>query len=115
MAGRDPHELHRVATPLELLFDLTFVLSFSFAASQFAHALAAGHYGAALAGFGLASFAVCWAWINFSWFSSAYDTDDWIFRITTMVIMIGALIFAIGLPSMFASLSMAAISIPASW
>jgi len=24
MAGRDPHEAHRAATPLELLFDLTF-------------------------------------------------------------------------------------------
>jgi hypothetical protein len=26
MSGRDPHEPHRVATPLELLFDLTFVI-----------------------------------------------------------------------------------------
>jgi low temperature requirement protein LtrA len=104
MTGRDPHEPHRVATPLELLFDLTFVLCFGFAASQFAHALAAGHYGVALAGFALASFAVCWAWINFTWFSSAYDTNDWLFRLTTMVLMIGALIFAIGLPRMFASL-----------
>jgi low temperature requirement protein LtrA len=104
MTGRDPHEAHRVATPLELLFDLTFVLSFGFAASQFAHALAEGHYGAALAGFALASFAICWAWINFSWFSSAYDTNDWLFRLTTMVLMIGALVFAMGLPRMFASL-----------
>lgn len=28
MTGRDPGELHRVATPLELLFDLTFVIAF---------------------------------------------------------------------------------------
>jgi hypothetical protein len=27
MRGRDRHEAHRVATPLELLFDLTFVIS----------------------------------------------------------------------------------------
>lgn len=104
MTGRDPHEHHRVATPLELLFDLTFVLSFGFAASQFAHALAEGHVAVALAGFALASFAICWAWINFTWFASAYDTDDWLFRLATMVLMIGALIFAIGLPSMFASM-----------
>jgi len=104
MTGRDPHEAHRVATPLELLFDLTFVLSFGFAASQFAHALAEGHYGVALGGFALASFAICWAWINFSWFASAYDTDDWVFRLTTMVQMAGALIFAIGLPRIFVSL-----------
>lgn len=104
MAGRDPHEVHRVATPLELLFDLTFVTAFSFASSQLAHALADGHYTAALLGFAFASFAICWAWINFSWFSSAYDTDDWIFRLVTMVQMIGVLVLAIGLPRMFASI-----------
>ena len=41
MSGRDPHEPHRVATPLELLFDLTFVIAFGVAASQLAHAPAA--------------------------------------------------------------------------
>jgi low temperature requirement protein LtrA len=104
MGGRDPHEAHRVATPLELLFDLTFATSFSLAAAQTAHALAEGHYAAAFLGFGFASFAICWAWINFSWFSSAYDTDDWMFRVATMVQMIGVLILAIGLPRMFASI-----------
>jgi low temperature requirement protein LtrA len=104
MIGRDPHEAHRIATPLELLFDLTFVLAFGMAASKFAHALAEGHYIAALIGFGFSSFAICWAWINFSWFASAFDTDDWIFRLVTMIQMIGVLILAIGLPRMFASL-----------
>jgi low temperature requirement protein LtrA len=104
MAGRDPHEAHRVATPLELLFDLTFVTAFSLASSQLAHTVAEGHYAAALIGFGFASFAICWAWINFSWFSSAYDTDDWVFRLVTMVQMIGVLVLAIGLPRMFASI-----------
>ena len=104
MGGRDRHEAHRGATPLELLFDLTFVISFGLAASQLAHALAEGHYAAGLLGFGLASFGICWAWINFSWFASAYDTDDWIFRVATMVQMIGVLVFAIGLPTMFASI-----------
>jgi low temperature requirement protein LtrA len=104
MAGRNPHEAHRAATPLELLFDLTFATSFSLAASQFADALAAGRYAPALLGFGFASLAICWAWINFSWFSSAYDTDDWIFRLVTMVQMVGVLVLAIGLPRMFASI-----------
>jgi low temperature requirement protein LtrA len=104
MGGRNPHEAHRVATPLELLFDLTFATSFSLAASQLADALAAGRFMAALLGFSFASFAICWAWINFSWFSSAYDTDDWIFRIVTMVQMVGVLVLAIGLPRMFASI-----------
>jgi low temperature requirement protein LtrA len=104
MGGRDPDEAHRVATPLELLFDLTFATAFGLAASQLAHAVAGGHPVPGVVGFGFASFAICWAWINFSWFSSAYDTDDWIFRAVTMVQMIGVLVLAIGLPRMFASI-----------
>jgi low temperature requirement protein LtrA len=104
MAGRNPHEAHRVATPLELLFDLTFATSFSLAATQFANALSDGRVTAALVGFSFASLAICWAWISFSWFSSAYDTDDWMFRIVTMVQMVGVLVLAIGLPRMFASI-----------
>jgi low temperature requirement protein LtrA len=104
MTGRDPHEAHRAATPLELLFDLTFATSFGFAASEAASVLADGHVVASLVGFGFASLAICWAWINFSWFSSAYDTDDWLFRIVTMVQMVGVLILAAGVPRMFASI-----------
>jgi low temperature requirement protein LtrA len=104
MGGRDPHEQHRVATPLELLFDLTFVIAFGVAASQFAHMLAEGHYGNALLGFVFTTFGICWAWINFSWFASAYDTDDWIYRLTTMVQMIGVSILALGIAPFFASL-----------
>lgn len=104
MAGRDPHEVHRVATPLELLFDLTFATSFGLAASQFAHAMSEAHYGGGLFGFGFAALGICWAWVNFSWFSSAYDTDDWVFRVATMIQMAGVLILAIGLPPMFESI-----------
>jgi low temperature requirement protein LtrA len=104
MTGRDPREARRAATPLELLFDLTFATSFGLAASEAASVLAGGHVIAGLVGFGFASFAICWAWINFSWFSSAYDTDDWLFRIVTMVQMIGVLVLAAGVPRMFASI-----------
>jgi low temperature requirement protein LtrA len=104
MAGRDPHENHRVATPLELLFDLTFVIAFGIAASELAHALAAGHVGVGLIGFFFSTFAVCWAWINFTWFASAYDTDDWVYRVLTMVQMVGVLVLALGIPPFFASI-----------
>jgi low temperature requirement protein LtrA len=104
MSGRDPHEAHRVATPLELLFDLTFVIAFGVAASEFTHALVTGHIGAGLAGFLFATFAVCWAWINFSWFASAYDTDDWVYRLTTMLQMVGVLVLALGIPQVYASI-----------
>ncbi len=104
MAGRDPDEQHRVATPLELLFDLTFVIAFGISANEFAHKLAEGHVGAGLLGFAFATFAVCWAWINFSWFASAYDTDDWVYRVMTMVQMVGVIVMALGFPPMFASI-----------
>jgi low temperature requirement protein LtrA len=105
MSGRDPFEQHRVATPLELLFDLTFVVAFGVSASEFAHLLAENHVGAGLAGFAFATFAVCWAWINFSWFASAYDTDDWVYRLTTMLQMVGVIILALGVPQMCASIA----------
>lgn len=104
MTGRDPHEAHRAASPLELLFDLAFVVAISMASSQFAHLLAAGHVASALLGFAFAMYAICWAWINFSWFASAYDTDDWVYRLTTMVQIIGVVVFALGLPDLFHSL-----------
>jgi low temperature requirement protein LtrA len=45
-----------------------------------------------------------WAWLNYSWFASAYDTDDWMFRIATMVQMVGVIVLALGVPQMFASI-----------
>ena len=104
MTGRDPHEGHRAATPLELLFDLTFVIAFGLSAAQLAHLLAAGHVGAGIAGFVFTTFGVCWAWINFSWFASAYDTDDWVYRITTMLQMVGVIVLALGIPPVYSSI-----------
>ena len=63
MTGRDPGENHRAATPLELLFDLAFVLAIGQASGSFAHLVAEGHLASALAGFAFAMFSVCWAWI----------------------------------------------------
>jgi len=104
MAGRDPDESHRAATPLELLFDLTFVVAFGIAADELAHYLVEDHVSAGLIGFGFSTFAITWAWINFSWFASAYDTDDWVYRLTTMVQMVGVIVVALGLPALFSSI-----------
>ena len=57
-----------------------------------------------VAGFAFGAFAVSWAWLNYSWFASAYDTDDWLFRLATMVQMVGVVILSLGLPQMFASI-----------
>ena len=104
MVGRDPAQRGRAATPLELLFDLTFVVAFGVTADQTAHVLAEGHLVPALLGFAFAMFCAVWAWVNFSWFSSAFDTDDWFYRLTTMVQMMGVIVLALGIPVMFESL-----------
>jgi low temperature requirement protein LtrA len=103
MSGRDPSEPNRASTPLELLFDLAFVVAFGQAADGLAHSIAEGHVVVGLGAFAFAMFAACWAWVNFSWFASAYDTDDWFYRTTTMVQMIGVIVFALGIPAFFAS------------
>src|SRR5689334_12431958 len=104
MSGRDPHESGRATTPLELFFDLTFVIAISVAASELAHSLAEGHIGSGVLAFAFCLFAIMWAWVNFSWFASAYDTDDWLFRVMTMLQMVGVLIVAMGVHDVFASI-----------
>jgi low temperature requirement protein LtrA len=103
-SGRDPEEGHRAATPLELLYDLTLVVAFGVAADELAHFVADDHVLGGVAGFAFAAFGASWAWINYSWFASAYDTDDWVFRLATLVQMAGVIVFSLGLPQMFESI-----------
>ena len=103
MRARRRDEKHRAATPLELFFDLCFVVAIAQAGRQLAHALAEGHPGHGLAGYLMLFFAIWWAWMNFSWFSSAYDTDDPLYRMVTLVQMAGVLILAAGVPRAFES------------
>jgi len=101
MVGRDPGEAHRVATRLELLFDLTFVVAVAAAAERLHHFLSEGDVAHALVGYLAVFFAIWWAWMTFTWFSSAFDTDDDVYRLTTMVQIAGALVLAAGIPRAF--------------
>ena len=101
---RDPHEPHRVASPLELFFDLIFVVAIASAGAQCHHALIEGHHNTLL-GYVMAFGAIWWAWLNYTWYSSAYDNDDVVFRVLSFVIMTGALMLAAGIPSLFAAAS----------
>ncbi|WP_326684778.1 low temperature requirement protein A [Streptomyces microflavus] len=103
MTGRDPEEHGRVSSPLELLFDLTFVVAVGTASTQFAELLAEGHAAHAVIAFLMAMFAISVAWISFSWFASAFATEDWLYRVLTMLQMIGVVVFSLGLPAMFHS------------
>jgi low temperature requirement protein LtrA len=99
MTGRDAGESHRASTPLELLFDLTFVVAVGQAARELAHQVEEVHLGTALAGYLMVFFAIWWAWMNFTWFASAYDTDDVPYRLFTLVQMAGVLVLSAGVPS----------------
>jgi low temperature requirement protein LtrA len=101
MRARDPHEAHRAATPLELLFDLTFVVAVAAVVPELAHAIADSHPVEGLLGYAAVFFAIWWAWMNYTWFASAFDCDDAWFRILTMVQMAGVLVLAAGIGPAF--------------
>ncbi|QSB44584.1 low temperature requirement protein A [Tsuneonella flava] len=88
---RDPHETHRAATPLELFFDLVTVIAIASAAVGLHHGIAEGHTMQALPVFMVAFFGIWWAWMNYTWFASAYDNDGPIYRLLTFWIMFGFL------------------------
>ncbi|MEU7917078.1 low temperature requirement protein A [Micromonospora zamorensis] len=102
MRPRRRDEPHRAATPLELFFDLCFVVAVAQAASSLHHDVAEGHLRHAVTSYLMVFFAIWWSWVNFTWFASAYDTDDDVYRITTLVQICGALILAAGVPPAFA-------------
>jgi low temperature requirement protein LtrA len=101
MRGRNPDEEHRASTPLELFFDLCFVVAVSAAASALHHALATGRVAEGVFGFLVVFFGIWWPWVNFTWFASAYDTDDVSYRLLTFVQMAGVLVIAAGVLSAF--------------
>ncbi|AXY55956.1 low temperature requirement protein A [Acinetobacter chinensis] len=98
---RDSRQSHRAATPLELLFDLIFVIAIATAGQQLHHSLVENHIGVGLLNYLMVFFALWWAWVNFSWFASAYDNDDAFYRIMTFVQIIGSLVIAAGIPAVF--------------
>lgn len=101
MRERPNDEPHRTSSPLELLFDLTFVVAIAGLTGELAHGIAEGHALTALAPFLQVFFAIWWAWMNFTWFASSYDTDDVPYRLLTMVQMAGVLVLAAGVPAAF--------------
>ncbi|MGW7437916.1 low temperature requirement protein A [Streptomyces sp. NPDC054849] len=101
MTARSRDEEHRAATPLELFFDLCFVVAIAQAGARLVHALAEGHPGSGVIGYFFVFFGVWWAWMNFTWFASAYDCDDVPYRIATLVQIAGVLVYAAGVSLAF--------------
>jgi low temperature requirement protein LtrA len=97
MLARSPDEPHRVSTTLELLFDLVFVVAIAQASSSLHHGIAEAHFSIILS-YAMVFCGIWWAWMNFTWFASAYDIDDVPYRLMVFVQLTGALIFAAGVP-----------------
>lgn len=93
---RAADEEHRASTPLELFFDLCFVVAVAQAAAGLHELLAERRFADAVIGFISVFFAVWWAWVNVVWFSTGHDSDDVVHRLLTLVQMAGALILAAG-------------------
>jgi low temperature requirement protein LtrA len=111
LSARSPEEEHRASTPLELLFDLTFVVAVSQVAKELATAVADDHPGAAIGKYLMVFFAIWWAWMNFTWFASAYDADDVPYRLLTLLQMLGVLVVAAGVPAAFSDTDFTAVTI----
>ena len=106
MVGRSPGEEHRSSTPLELFFDLVFVVAIAFAGSELHDEVASNRVDGVILSYALVFFGIWWPWMNFTWFASAYDTDDVAYRLLVFVQMTGALIIAAGVPMLFQDLDL---------
>src|SRR5919202_2631875 len=87
----------RRATWLELFFDLVFVA----AVGQLANGLAAEPTAARFFEF-LGLFGpVWWAWMGFTYYANRFDTDDFLYRVLTLLAMFGVAVLATTVPSTF--------------
>lgn len=101
MRPRDPGEAGRAASTLELFFDLVFVVAVSTASVQLHHAVTEGHALDGIVNYAIVFFGIWWAWMNFTWFATSFDTDDWLYRVLTIVQMGGVLVLASGIQPAF--------------
>jgi low temperature requirement protein LtrA len=102
VAPRDAGEHHRAATPLELLYDLVLVIAVGAAAAGLHHAVNENHVVEGIFAFLFVFWTLWWPWVNFTWFASAYDNDDVLYRCLVFLQMIGALMTAVGIKDLSA-------------
>lgn len=96
MRGRD--EAHRASTPLELLFDLCFVVAVAVLASKLHHGLADGLPAESIVRYVALFVPVWWAWMSYTWHATAFDNGDVASRLLTLAQMAGVLAVAAAVP-----------------
>jgi low temperature requirement protein LtrA len=98
---RNREESHRAATPLELLFDLCFVVSVAVLAAKLHYKLSDGEFASGITTYVALFIPIWWAWTSYSWFTTAFDNGDLIFRLLTLGQMAGVLAVAATIPAAF--------------
>jgi len=102
VVSRDLNEVHRTATPLELFYDLIYVIAIASLAGELHHAISAVHHiSHAIWMYFLIFFCIWWPWNTYTWFASGYDTDDAQFRLASFAQMVGVIIIAVGVKPAF--------------
>ncbi len=89
----------RPSTPLELLFDLCFVVAVAVLASELDHGIVDGHGWEAAATYALLFVPIWWAWMSYTWFATAFSHDDALTRLLTLLQMGGVLAVAAAIPT----------------
>lgn len=98
---RDINEKNRTATPLELFYDLIFVVAIAHLAAAFHHDFAHNHIAHSIVSFILVFMAIWWAWNQYTWFASSFDNSGVRFKLATFWQMVGALVIAAGVDNAF--------------
>ena len=98
---RDINEENRTATPLELFYDLIFVVAIANIAAAFHHEYVGNHIGRGIFSFVMVFMAIWWAWNQYTWFASSFDNQGVRFRLATLWQMVGALVLAAGVGNAF--------------
>jgi low temperature requirement protein LtrA len=96
---RDPAELHRTSTTLELLFDLCFVVAVAAIAAELHHALVDDHAISGAVTYVAIFVPLWWAWVSYTWHATAFDNDDTAWRLLSLAQMAGVLGFAAAIPA----------------
>jgi low temperature requirement protein LtrA len=98
---RDHGVEERPATPLELLFDLCFVVAVALLAAELHHGIVDGHAIAATLTYAALFVPLWWAWMSYTWFATAFSHDDPLTRLLTLLQMGGVLAVAAAVPGAF--------------
>lgn len=101
LQARDIEEENRTATPLELFYDLIFVVAIAHVAAAFHHDYANNHISHGVISFFMVFMAIWWAWNQYTWFASSFDNNSVRFRLATLWQMVGALVIAAGVDNAF--------------